>query len=71
MSNTEEPIPYCYVWLTEGYEKRGELFKSYVDGYIKNNFPDLKLKRIVGMTAICDVLPKEKGIANEKRKKAK
>jgi hypothetical protein len=70
---TEErvPIPYCYVWMTEGYNERGKLFKQYVTGYIKSNFPGLTLVKIEGMTAICEVLPNDKGIAYEKRKKAK
>ncbi|MGG3665191.1 hypothetical protein [Bacillus gobiensis] len=46
-------IPYCYVWLTEGYQDRKKLFRQYVQGYIKKNEPDLQLVRIEGLTAIC------------------
>lgn len=48
------PIPYCYVWLTEGYTRRGELFKGYVEGYLATNFPEFKLIKIEGMKAICE-----------------
>ncbi|MGG3642006.1 hypothetical protein ABES38_11610 [Bacillus gobiensis] len=47
------PIPYCYVWLTEGYHDRKNLFRQYVQGYIKKNEPDLLFVRIEGLTAIC------------------
>jgi hypothetical protein len=49
----EVPIPHHYVWMTEGYEQRGMMFKRYVEDYIKNNFPDLEFIRIVGMNAKC------------------
>ena len=49
----EVTIPHDYLWMTEGYKNRGKLFKQYVEGYIKNNFPDLELEKIVGMKAIC------------------
>ncbi|MGG3571081.1 hypothetical protein ABES80_01075 [Bacillus gobiensis] len=47
------PIPYCYVWLTEGYHDRKKLFRAYIQGYLNNNEPGLQLVRIEGMTAIC------------------
>ncbi|WP_078430459.1 DUF6906 family protein [Alkalihalobacterium alkalinitrilicum] len=48
------PIPQCYIWMSEGYSNRGILFKRYVEGYIAKSFPDMRLIRISGMTAICE-----------------
>lgn len=47
-------IPEIYVWMTEGYDDRGKLFKRYVEGYLKKSYPHLKLIKIVGMKAICE-----------------
>ncbi|PRS09021.1 hypothetical protein C6X95_18500 [Bacillus pumilus] len=48
------PIPFCYVWMTEGAPNRSELFRNYVEGYIKRTEPNLQLVRIDGMTALCE-----------------
>lgn len=48
------PIPDCYIWMTEGYENRGRLFKKYVHYYIKKSYPEIELVKIQGMTAICE-----------------
>ncbi|WP_157049674.1 hypothetical protein [Thalassobacillus sp. C254] len=45
-------IPYCYVWLTKGYENRGVLFKHYVESYVKRTYPEMELVKIQGMKAI-------------------
>lgn len=47
-------IPDCYLWMTEGYHSRSKLFKQYVEGYIRNYNPQLKLIKIDGMKAICE-----------------
>ena len=47
-------IPYCYVWMSEHSKNRKELFKRYVQGYIKNYHPEVVLVKIEGMTAICE-----------------
>lgn len=47
-------IPHDYLWMTAGYHDRGKLFKQYVEGYIQNYFPHLKLIKIDGMKAICE-----------------
>ncbi|WP_170292787.1 hypothetical protein [Metabacillus idriensis] len=49
----EVPIPYCYLWMTEGVMNRVEVFKGYVIGYLKSSEPDMELIRIEGMKAIC------------------
>lgn len=49
----EVSIPHRYVWLTEGLANIGTLFKRYVTGYIKSNYPELDFVRIEGMKAIC------------------
>lgn len=49
----EFPIPHCYLWMTEGYERRGELFKGYVKAYIETTYPEFLLIKIEGMKAIC------------------
>lgn len=46
------PIPYCYVWLTEGNTNRAELFKRYVKDYIQRYYPGFELEKIKGMQAI-------------------
>ncbi len=48
------PIPVFYVSLTEGSRDRGRLFKQYVRSYIKMNHPDMELKKIEGLNAICE-----------------
>ncbi len=48
------PIPQFYIWLTQGYSKRGQMFRSYVKGYLAKSYPDLKLVKIKGMIAICE-----------------
>lgn len=50
----ELTIPEHYVWMTEGYKNRTKLFKQYVDGYIRNSYPNLTLVRIEKMKAICE-----------------
>lgn len=47
-------IPHEYLWLTEGYENRAEMFKGYVLGYIAKSYPEYTLVKIEGMTAICE-----------------
>ncbi|WP_096201919.1 hypothetical protein [Bacillus sp. FJAT-45350] len=63
MSRTKPPyeitIPYCYVWMTEGYENRGQLFKGYVEGYVSRVAPGYRLVKIKGMKAICARLNKD------------
>lgn len=51
----EVPIPPIYLDLTNGYTMRATIFKGYVEGYIKRNYPRLNLIRIDGMKAICEV----------------
>ncbi|SFM44376.1 hypothetical protein SAMN04488054_15121 [Salibacterium qingdaonense] len=48
------PIPGSYVGLTKDCEDRGRLFKQYVQGYINKTYPEMKLLKIEGMTAICE-----------------
>ncbi len=48
------PIPNCYLGLTAGYPNRSKLFKKYVEGYLAKSFPEMRLIRISGMTAICE-----------------
>lgn len=48
------PIPSCYVWMTQEHANRAVVFKEYVKGYIAKSFPEMQLKRISGMTAICE-----------------
>jgi len=50
-------IPFCYKWMTEGASNRAELFRAYVEGYLRASEPNLYLVRISGMTALC----KQKG----------
>ncbi len=47
-------IPNCYVWMTEGCQNRGEKFKRYVEGYIRNTHHGWRLVRIEGMKAVCE-----------------
>jgi len=47
-------IPYCYVWMTEGCHDRSRLFKKYVSKWIKRSHPELHMKHIKGMKAICE-----------------
>ncbi len=47
-------IPHCYIWMTEGRQNRGEVFKRYVEGYIRNTHHDWHLIRIEGMKAVCE-----------------
>ncbi|WP_278072074.1 hypothetical protein [Bacillus subtilis] len=47
-------IPFCYKWLAEGAPNRAQLFRAYVEGYLRTNEPDLRLVRISGMTALCE-----------------
>jgi hypothetical protein len=49
----EFPIPYIYLGLTEGYERRGELFKKYVMAYVEQTYPEYQFLKIEGMKAIC------------------
>ncbi|MED4461827.1 hypothetical protein [Metabacillus fastidiosus] len=44
-------IPYCYIWITEGYYDRPTLFREYVEGYVQAI--GYKLIEIKGMNAIC------------------
>ncbi|MDL4842808.1 hypothetical protein [Aquibacillus rhizosphaerae] len=48
------PIPYCYVWMSATSVKRGQVFRKYVAGYVRNNYPGCELVKIEGMTAICE-----------------
>ena len=48
------PIPVVYVSLTKGSKDRGRLFKKYVLGYLKRTYPEMRLIKIEGMTAICE-----------------
>ncbi|QAR91618.1 hypothetical protein DZB72_15070 [Bacillus sp. MT] len=50
----EVGIPFCYKWLAEGAPNRAQLFRAYVEGYLKTNEPGLRLVRISGMTALCE-----------------
>lgn len=52
MNRRKVAISYCYVWMTEGYEKRAKMFKNYVSGYVKNTNPGWELEKIEGMKAI-------------------
>jgi hypothetical protein len=53
-NRTEEfPIPHDYLWMTEGYENRGSLFKGYVEAYIEKTYPEYQFIKIEGMKAIC------------------
>lgn len=47
------PIPHIYLKITEGSQNRAELFKSYVNGYIKRSYPGYEVLKIEGMKAIC------------------
>ncbi len=47
-------IPFCYKWMTEGAPNRAQLFRDYVEGYLRTNEPGLRLVRISGMTALCE-----------------
>ncbi|RUS07912.1 hypothetical protein EFW58_00660 [Bacillus velezensis] len=40
--------------MTEGAPNRAQLFRDYVQGYIRTNEPGLRLVRISGMTALCE-----------------
>lgn len=53
MDKVEVDIPHCYLWMTDGYYDRAELFKAYVQGYVQLNFPHLEFLKIEGMKAIC------------------
>jgi len=48
------PIPVVYVDLTKGSKDRGRLFKKYVHNYLKRTYPEMRLIKIEGMTAICE-----------------
>jgi hypothetical protein len=50
----EIPIPHFYLDLTKDYKNRKRMFKQYVLGYIKKNYPHLTFIRIEGMNAICE-----------------
>ncbi|MGY3717153.1 hypothetical protein ACWE42_16705 [Sutcliffiella cohnii] len=61
-NNTVEiDIPYCYVWLTEGFphSKRINLFRRYVIGFVKISHPTLEFVSISGMKAVCKVKEKD------------
>lgn len=53
MYQYEIPIPHDYIWITQGYKNRGELFKGYVKAYLQRSYPEMEFIKIEGMKAIC------------------
>jgi hypothetical protein len=50
-------IPPVYMHITKDIqdrERRGNLFKRYVIGYLAVSYPELRLIKIEGMKAICE-----------------
>jgi len=66
----EVTIPHFYVWMTEGYQNRGDMFKGYVKGYIAKTYPGYDLIKIQEMTAIIERREgyEERQKANQKAK---
>lgn len=45
-------IPHFYVWMAQVNEIPGDLFRSYVAGYVRNTHPGWQLVRIEKMYAV-------------------
>ncbi|WP_406944512.1 hypothetical protein ACJA3J_15165 [Halobacillus sp. SY10] len=50
--NRKITIPYYYVWMVEGASSPGQLFKRYVQSYVRNTCPGWELVKIEKMNAI-------------------
>lgn len=47
-------IPHFYVWMVEGISSPGQLFKRYVQSYVRNTRPGWELVKIEKMNAIIE-----------------
>lgn len=53
MTEIKIRIPECYIRFTAGQRNRALLFRKYVQGYVRNQYPGYRLVQINGMIASC------------------